>query len=85
MVIQPTPPPTAPPPDSLGERFSLVWRRNWEAILLAVIVGIVIEVFFKQMAEQLSKWANRLFHFPFDWYASAPVELCQSALVNVVA
>ncbi len=74
LIVQPTPSPTPPLPDNLGGQLRQVWEQNREAILLALIIalmtGVLVGVFFKNAAGKLAEWLGQFFHFLFDRFAS---------------
>ncbi len=74
MIIEPTPIPTPAPEGNLLQQ---VWEANKAEILLgfivAVVAGILVGVFLRQIAQTLTGWTSRLFHFLFDRFASAPI------------
>jgi hypothetical protein len=74
MIVEPTP---APSPAPQGTPLQRVWEEYQEAILLGLVTVIVssilVGVFLRQIAETLTGWASRLFHFLFDRFASAPL------------
>lgn len=77
LVIQPTPVPSPPLSGDLWQQLGQVWAQNREAIFLALIMalvtGVLVGVFFQRLAGQLADWLARLFHFLFDNFASAPL------------
>jgi formylglycine-generating enzyme required for sulfatase activity len=68
---------STPAPTPQGGLLRQVWESNQQGIVLGfiavVISSILVGVFLRQIAETLSRWASKLFHFLFDRFASAPL------------
>ena len=75
QTIQPTPEPSTP--NNLWREFQQVWDDNRDTILLtlitALVTGVIVGVFFKNVASKISEWLGRFFHFLFDRFASVPI------------